>query len=143
MRIPAMRIAAALAFSLVLPTAALAAPTKLSDAQLDLVTAGISATIDANALALGSRAVATTNARTNSFEGRFVSIAFGRGSAFARGTDGAQTSVDGSGEGGRVSTHTRTVSFETPKGAVSGSWGFSFAIEIKHDAMSAVRAAPR
>jgi hypothetical protein len=137
------RASAVLAFSLMLPTAALADPVKLSDAELDFVTAGVSATVVADALALGSTALTKTDAFTKALGGRFVSIAFGRGLAFAIGSDGALTSVDVSGEGGRVRTHTRSASFETPKGTVSRSWGFVLAIEINHDAIRAVKAAPR
>jgi hypothetical protein len=137
------RTAAVLAFSLMLPTAALAAPDKLSDAELDLVTAGVSATVGADALALGSTALTKTDTITKAVGGRFASVAFGRGLASARGSDGAQTGVDVSGEGGRVRTRTGTVSVKVPKWTISHSWGFVVAIEINRDAIKAVRAAPR
>lgn len=137
------RVAIALALGLMLPTAAMAAPTKLSRAQLDQVTAGLSATVAATAEALGSATLARTKALTGSHEGRFVSIAWGRGAALAKGSDDAQTSVDVSGEGARVHTNSHTVSYNTPTGVVSRSWGFVFAIEINQDALAAVGAALR
>jgi hypothetical protein len=137
------RIAAILAFSLALPTAPLAAPLKLSDAELDVVTAGISAMVGGDARALGSPALTNTDTRTKALGGRFASVAFGRGLASARGSDGALTGVDVSGEGGRVRTRTDTFSLGTRQGAVSHSWGSVLAIEINRDAMSAARAAPR
>lgn len=133
------RTAAVLALGVMLPTAALAAPTKLTDAQLDLVSAGVSATIEATAAALGSTALTNTDAITRSRDGRIVSIAWGRGSAFAKGTDAADSNVNASGEGDRVIARSNTVSYRTPTGIVSRSWGFVFAIEINRDAIAARR----
>ena len=132
--------AAVLTFSLLLSTPVLAEPVKLSNAELDSVTAGVSVSVIANALALGASATALTGTFTKSRDGRFVDIAFGRGTAFARGSESAATLVDVSGEGDRVHTFTHTASFKTPKGDVSRSFGFVFAIEIDHDAIRAVKA---
>ena len=126
-----------LALGLMLPNSTLAEPTKLSIGQLDLITAGISATVDANALGLGSRSAAKTNTNTATIEGRFVSIALGRGSAFAMGTDSAETSVNATAEGGRVKTFSRTLTKETPRGVISRSHGFVVAIDVHHDVVRA------
>lgn len=139
MRTTATRAAAALAFGLVLQTVALAAPVKLTDSQLDLVSAGVSATVSAAADALGATAVARTNVRTGSHEGRFISIAWGGGAAFAKGTDAAQTAVDASGEGGTVRASSYTAAYTTPQGTVSRSWGFVFVFDIDRAAIAALR----
>jgi len=133
------RTAAVLALSLMLPTAALAAPTKLTDAQLDLISAGVSATIEATAVALGSIALTDTHAITRAREGRVVSIALGRGSAVAMGTDAAASNVDASGEGDRVITRSNTASYRTATGTASRSWGFVLSIEFNRDGMAAPR----
>jgi hypothetical protein len=123
-----------------LPTPALAAPDKLSDMELDLVTAGVSAAVAAGALASGSIAVTGTDSATRALAGPVVSAAVGRGRAGATGSDGALTDVDVAGEGGRVSTKTGTVSSGTPKGTTSYSWGLVVAFKVNH---KAVTAAPR
>lgn len=129
------RTAAVLAFSLMLPTAALAAPIKLSDVQLDLISAGVSATIEATAAALGSATLAKTDAVTRAREGRVVSVAWGRGSGFAAGTDAADSNVRPSGEGDQVVAQSRTVSYRSPSGDTSRSWGFVYAVDINRDAL--------
>lgn len=123
------KTATVLALSLMLPSAALATPTSLSIAQLDLITAGISATVHAEALASGSISVARTKGNTLSGDGPFVGIAVGHSAAFGAGTDDAQTRVGASAEGGRVKVTPHSFKNTSPLAVVSFSSKFVIAID--------------
>jgi hypothetical protein len=116
-----------------LPTAALAAPTTLNVIQLDLITAGVSATVAAGAQAQGRVTFTNTTAKTKASGNKHYSVALGRGKAVAKGTDAAASNVAVSGEGTIVHTTSKTVSRAGPEGAVSKSWGVVGAVEINFD----------
>jgi hypothetical protein len=129
-----MRFLAIFVLSFLLSAGATAAPVKLTDAQMDAITAGLAVAVAANAAATGEIAITLTDASTKLKSRRNIGFAFGRGLAVAVGSESAATGVDLSGEGDIVRTWTRSFTFVAEDGLiVSKTIGFIVAIEFRND----------
>ena len=135
-----MRLFTILIFSFVFSAAASAAPVKLTDAQMDAISAGLAVVVVANAGATGDIAIALTDTNTKLLSRGKIGVAIGRGLAVAVGSESAATGVDLFGEGDVVRTRTRSVTFVTKDGLiVSKTIGFVFAIELPDKQVRNVR----
>jgi hypothetical protein len=113
---------------------------KLTDAQMDAITAGLAVAVAANALATGETAITLTDTNTRLRAGRNFGIAIGRGLAVAVGSDSADTAVDLFGEGDIVRTWTRSFTFVAENGLiVSKTIGYVFAVEFQNDQVVGAR----
>jgi hypothetical protein len=129
-----MRLFAILALSCLLSAGATAGPVKLTDAQMDAITAGLAVAVAADAVATGEIAITLTDARTKLRARRNIGVAFGRGLAVALGSESAATDVDVSGDGDIVRAWTRSFTFVAEDGLiVSKTIGFVVAIEFPND----------
>jgi hypothetical protein len=106
--------------SLVLPAAAIAAPARLSDSQMDLVTAGLALDTRASAYASGNNAKgsATVNNRVVGRGPVTVGVGVARSSASACCGDEADVAATATatGEGDIVRSRSRSVEYETGSG---------------------------
>jgi hypothetical protein len=128
-----MRFFAILVLSFALSAGASAAPVKLTDAQMDAITAGLAVAVAADAAATGEISIALTDTKTKLRSRRNIGVAFGRGLAVAVGSESAATGVDLFGEGDIVRTWTRSFTYVTEAGLiVSKTIGFVFAIEFEN-----------
>jgi hypothetical protein len=115
-----LRTATIFMLSLVLPAAAIAAPARLSNSQMDLVTAGL--TVATNAIAAGSGSDVTGDATAVNRVIGAGRVTIGVGIAKARATAccgdeaDAGATATATGEGDVVRTKDFSFAFETPTG---------------------------
>lgn len=105
-------------------TANMSGPLRLTDTEMDGVTAGaVAVRVDASASAISSAqsTYAETNTRTRVVSLPTVEIGFGIGQAYASGgeVNSADVSVSGYGDGGHVSIRGRVRTFDVPQGSLS------------------------
>jgi hypothetical protein len=136
-----LKTAGALILSVMVSTAALAAPAKLTNQQLDSVTAGLSVAAKSIALAVGRVTDASTNTKTVATDGDQYSIGWGFTKGFAKALgeadDGkgpwASSTSYASGEGDIVKKFRSGRRARFRDGAIAWSWAFVVAVDINVD----------
>jgi hypothetical protein len=133
-----IRVAMILVLSLVLPAAAIAAPARLTDSQMDFVTAGLVVETSGSATASGNNAKGKVTAKNRVFSRGPLTIGVGKAKAKASACCGDEADVaataTATGEGDIVRTGGHSFEFETRKGKkVARSVAFVLVIEFNPD----------
>jgi hypothetical protein len=139
-----IRIAMIFVLSLVVPAAAIAAPARLTDSQLDVVTAGLTVATSATAFASGNDATGKAKTVNRVVGGRLVTIGVGKANASASACCGDEADVaatsSATGEGDIVRTRSYSFEFETGSGKkVAKSGAFVLVIEFNRGELFAGR----
>jgi hypothetical protein len=139
-----IRTAMIFVLSLVLPAAAIAAPARLTDSQMDFVTAGLTVDTSASASASGNDAKGKATATNRVFGGGLVTIGIGRAKSSASACCGDEADVaattSATGEGDIVKSRNFSFEFETRNGKkVAKSSAFVLVIEFNRDGLFAGR----
>jgi hypothetical protein len=105
-------------------TANMSGPLRLTDTELDGVTAGaVAVDVDASAVAISNTqsTYTETNSRTHVVSLPTVEIGFGTGQAYASGgeVNSADVSVSGYGDGGHVRIRGKVRTFDAPQGSLA------------------------
>jgi hypothetical protein len=125
-----------------LPVSAVAAPARLTDVQMDVITAGLTLDTSASAFASGNDATGDASAINRVFGGRLVTIGIGRAKARASACCGDEadvaTTAAATGEADIVRMRSYSLEFETASGQkVAKSGAFVIAIEFHRDSLFA------
>ena len=129
-----LRIATIFVLNLALPAAAIAAPARLTDSQMDLVTAGLTVETNATAFASGNDANGNASAVNRVVGAGHLTIGIGKARASASACCGDEADVvaiaTATGEGDVVRTKDYSLEFQTPNGKkVARSFAFVFVEE--------------
>jgi hypothetical protein len=115
-----IRTAMILVLSLVLPAAAIAAPARLTDSQMDLVTAGLTVATSASAFASGNDVNGNATLSNRVIGAGPLTIGIGRADARASACCGDEADVAttalATGQGDSVKTHGFSFAYETGNG---------------------------